>query len=125
MLLEQSNFSHLHRHPISDSVKTAVFVEVLVLEPIDEADDLYRKLGCGWLCVVDQAAACPARRHSLSVFKDRLLDTEQIRRTCLSRNKGEHPTFRYSRMKVNLFGQLLTFHGGFSGYGTLKSRVVK
>lgn len=43
--------SHSHPHPGLGSTETVIFIQVLVLEPIDEVDDLYRKLGCGWLCL--------------------------------------------------------------------------
>ncbi|KAF9069571.1 hypothetical protein BDP27DRAFT_1363262 [Rhodocollybia butyracea] len=94
--------SHEHPHPIFGSMKTAVFVEVLVLEPINEADDLYRKLGCGWLCLLSQT-----RRQLLSL--EDILSPFSRTNLCI---QGKSVIHVYPETK------LLTFHDNdSSGYG--------
>lgn len=44
-------FTHSHSHPVTQQWNTITYFEVLAMEAIDERDDLYRQLHCGWLCL--------------------------------------------------------------------------
>lgn len=45
----QRIISHSFPHPTSGAL-TAIYIEVLDMTPIKVEDDLFRRLGCGWLC---------------------------------------------------------------------------
>ncbi|KAJ3933374.1 MAG: hypothetical protein NXY57DRAFT_1037683 [Lentinula lateritia] len=44
-------FTHSHLHPVTQKTRKITYLEVSVLEAINEQNDLYRKLHCGWLCL--------------------------------------------------------------------------
>lgn len=42
---------HPHPHPVTRDIIRTSYLEISVMEPINQEDDLYRQLNCGWLCL--------------------------------------------------------------------------
>ncbi|KAJ3911637.1 hypothetical protein F5877DRAFT_55068, partial [Lentinula edodes] len=54
----QRIISHRHRHPARQTSEAVTYLEVLDMNSIDDIEDLYRRLKCGWLC-----SQLPGRRR--------------------------------------------------------------
>ncbi|KAJ3859902.1 hypothetical protein EV359DRAFT_85892 [Lentinula novae-zelandiae] len=49
--------NHSHPHPVTRKMISITYLKVIIMEPIDVDDDLYRRLDCGWLCYQNPGAA--------------------------------------------------------------------